>query len=79
MRRLRARLTRFSELFRGKRSERELAEELDNHLQLHIEDSLRAGMSAEEARRQALIKLGGSNSIRSARSEFLVGTLPSRS
>jgi putative ABC transport system permease protein len=29
------------------------------HLQLHIEDNLRAGMSAEEARRQARIKLGG--------------------
>ena len=39
--------------------EAELAAELESHLQFHIEDNLRAGMSAEEARRQALIKLGG--------------------
>ena len=32
---------------------------MESHLQLHIEDRLRAGMSAEEARRQALLKLGG--------------------
>jgi putative ABC transport system permease protein len=39
--------------------DRELDEELESHLQLHIEDNVRAGMSPEEARRQALIKLGG--------------------
>ena len=39
--------------------DRELAEELESHLQMHIEDNLRAGMTPEEARRQALIKLGG--------------------
>jgi predicted permease len=43
---------------RGSR-DRELSEELESHLQLHIEDNLRAGMSHEEARRAALIKLGG--------------------
>src|SRR5690348_4986651 len=37
----------------------ELAAELESHLQFHIEDNLRAGMSPEDARRQALIKLGG--------------------
>lgn len=37
----------------------DLAAELESHLQLHIEDNLRAGMTSEEARRQALIKLGG--------------------
>ncbi len=35
------------------------AEEMESHLQMHIEDNLREGMSPEEARRQALIKLGG--------------------
>jgi hypothetical protein len=34
-------------------------EELESNLQFHIEDNLRAGMSPEEARRQALIRLGG--------------------
>jgi predicted permease len=59
MRRLRAWLTRFGELFRGKRNQQELAEELETHLQLHFEDNLHAGMSPDEARRRALIKLGG--------------------
>jgi predicted permease len=59
MRRLRVWCLRFAELFRKERRDRELAEELESHLQLHIEDNLRAGMSAAEARRHALIKLGG--------------------
>ncbi len=59
MRRLRAWLARLGGLFHRKRRDRELAAEMESHLQMHIEDNLRAGMSAEEARRQALIKLGG--------------------
>jgi putative ABC transport system permease protein len=46
-------------LFNKQRRERDFAEELESHLQMHIEDNLRAGMTAEEARRDALIKLGG--------------------
>jgi hypothetical protein len=46
-------------LLKRKRREHEFAEELESHLAMHIEDNLRAGMSPEEARRQALIKLGG--------------------
>src|SRR5262249_37882862 len=34
-------------------------EELESHLAMHIEDNLRAGLSPEEARRRALVKLGG--------------------
>jgi putative ABC transport system permease protein len=41
------------------RSDHELAEEFESHLELHIEDNLRAGMSLTEARRQALLKFGG--------------------
>ena len=37
----------------------ELDAELESHLQLHIEDNVRAGMSPEDAARQARIKLGG--------------------
>jgi putative ABC transport system permease protein len=59
MRQLRAFFVRLSELFRKRRRERELAAELESHLQLHIEDHLRSGMTPEEARRQALLKLGG--------------------
>lgn len=59
IRQLRAWLVRLTGLFRQKDRERELAEELEGHLQMHIEDNLRAGLTPEEARRQALIKLGG--------------------
>src|SRR6267154_937376 len=59
MRRLRTWLLRLGELFRKDRRERELAAELDSHLQLHIDDNLRAGMTAAQARREALMKLGG--------------------
>ena len=59
MRELRAWCLRFAGLFRKERRDCELAEELESHLQMHIEDNLRSGMNPAEARRQALIKLGG--------------------
>ena len=59
MRRLRAWLLRFGGLFDKERRERELAAEMQSHLEMHMEDNLRAGLNAGEARRQALIQLGG--------------------
>ena len=59
MRRLRSVLVRLVGWFSGNRREREWTDEFESHLQLHIEDNLRAGMSAEEARREALLKFGG--------------------
>src|ERR1700726_4189382 len=59
MRELRAWCLRFTGLFQKERRDHELAEELESHLQMHIEDNLRSGMKLEEARRQALVKLGG--------------------
>jgi putative ABC transport system permease protein len=59
MRSLRALFIRLAALFRKDRRDRELASEMETHLQLHIADNLRAGMTATEARRQAFIKLGG--------------------
>ena len=59
MRKLRAWCLRIIGMFGRRRRERELAEELESHLQFHIEDNRRAGMTAAEARRQAMIKLGG--------------------
>jgi len=57
---LRSTLTRFLNLFRNhSRHDRELSAELASHLQLHIDDNLRAGLSPDEARRAALLKLGG--------------------
>jgi putative ABC transport system permease protein len=52
-------LLRFTNLFRKSRTDREFEAEMRSHLELHIQDNLRAGMSPEEARRQALLKLGG--------------------
>jgi len=59
MRRLRSLFLRFASRFRRQEHDRDFSAEMQAHLQLHIEDNLRAGMSAEEARRQARIKLGG--------------------
>src|SRR5579864_9022021 len=59
MRRIRAFFFRLAGFVNRNRRERELAEELESHLLLHIEDNLRSGMTPVEARRQALIKLGG--------------------
>ena len=56
---LRALWFRLRGLVESERMERDFAIELESHLELHIEDGLRAGLSAEDARRQALIKLGG--------------------
>jgi hypothetical protein len=64
MRRLRAWFLRLGGLFGKERQERELAEELDSHIQMHMEDNLRRGMTPEEARRDALIKLGGIESTK---------------
>jgi len=56
---IRAVLLRFANLFRKRKLDGDLSAELESHLQFHIDDNLRAGMSPSEARRQALLKLGG--------------------
>ncbi len=59
LRPLRAWFLRLGGLFRKDRRERDLADEISSHLDMHTEDNRRLGMSDEEARRQALIQLGG--------------------
>ncbi|HYL64094.1 MAG TPA: ABC transporter permease [Candidatus Methylomirabilis sp.] len=59
MSRFRAFLHRLAGLVGRNLRERDFQHELDSHLQLHIEENLRAGMSADRARREALMKLGG--------------------
>ena len=59
VRQLRAWIFRFGGLFGQEARDRELAEELQSHLEMHIEDNLRAGMTPAEAQRQAHLKLGG--------------------
>jgi putative ABC transport system permease protein len=64
MRRLRAFFLRLAGWRGQAHRERELAAEFESHLQMHIEDNLRAGMSADEARREALVKFGGMESTK---------------
>ncbi len=59
MRALRAWLLRLGAMFRRKPGDTELREELASHLQMHIDDNVRAGMTLGDARREALMKLGG--------------------
>lgn len=59
MRILRVFLSRLGGLFHKERRDRELADEIESHLHLHIDDNLRAGMNLEAARRAAILKLGG--------------------
>ena len=59
MRTLKALWRRLRGVFSSERGERDFADELDGHVAMHIEDGVRAGLSREEARRQALIRLGG--------------------
>lgn len=66
MKMLRAMCARFAGLFRREGRDDELAAEMDAHVQMHIEDNLRIGMSPDEARRQALIKLGGMEQAKEA-------------
>lgn len=61
---LRAAVLRLRGCFAGERRDREIEDELQSHLALHVEDNLRAGMTREEARRQALLQLGGIESIK---------------
>jgi macrolide transport system ATP-binding/permease protein len=66
MRRLRAWLVRLTGIVPSDRREREMAEELETHLQMHTEDNVRAGMTRAEARRQAVLKLGGIEATKEA-------------
>jgi putative ABC transport system permease protein len=59
MRRARAWLLRLVGVFTGHRRDHEFTEELESHLAMHVEDNVRAGMTPGEARRHALVKLGG--------------------
>jgi hypothetical protein len=53
-------------LFKKQQKDQELDDEIESHLQMHIEDNLRLGMTLKEARREAMIKLGGIESAKEA-------------
>ena len=56
---LRAWSRRVHSMFRKEQLDRELDAEFASHLEMHVADNLRAGMTPEAARRDALLKLGG--------------------
>jgi putative ABC transport system permease protein len=59
MTQLRIWISRFRGLFGKQKRDNDFAAELESHVLMHIEDNLRAEMTPEQARRQALLKLGG--------------------
>lgn len=59
MERLRVWFSRLGGALGKARREREFSAEMESHLQMHIEDNMRTGMSPDQARREALLKLGG--------------------
>src|SRR5271154_2910553 len=66
MRKLRALWFRLRGMSCSERDAGDLTAELESHLAMHIEDGVRSGLSHEEARRQALIKLGGLEQTKAA-------------
>ena len=46
--------------------QRDFDAELRSHLEMHVEDNIRAGMTREQARREALVALGGVAPLREA-------------
>jgi predicted permease len=57
-------LARIFSFFRKRELDREFDAELSAHLEMCIEDYLQQGLSAEEARRRAMISLGGMDAAR---------------
>jgi putative ABC transport system permease protein len=69
MRKLRAFVLRLVGLVRRQRAEDEFAAELESHVALHTDAGVRAGLAPQDARRQALIYLGGVEQARQAQRE----------
>ncbi len=67
MRKLRALCIRFTGLLHSGRRDHDFSDELDSHIAMHIADGVRSGLSPEEARRRALIELGGAEQARQSR------------
>jgi putative ABC transport system permease protein len=57
-------MTRVARWFRRKRLDRDLDKELQFHLDQHVSDLVATGMSADDARRQARIEIGGVDQVK---------------
>jgi hypothetical protein len=69
MRKLRALWMRLRGVLHRVQADEEFNAELESHIAMHMEDGIRAGLSPLEARRQALIRLGGAEQARQAHRE----------
>src|SRR5580692_2630243 len=69
MPKLRAFWIRLRDMFSIRRNNRDFDAEIESHVAMHTEDGIRAGLTPSEARRQALIRLGGAEQTRQAHRE----------
>src|SRR5262249_58445688 len=60
-------------LFHRSRTEQELTEELDAYLEMVVELKIKEGLNPEEARRAALIELGGREQVKEKVREVRMG------
>jgi macrolide transport system ATP-binding/permease protein len=56
-------LNRIANLFRRGKIDREIDAELRSHIEMRIEDNIAAGMSATEARHDALLRFGNRSAL----------------
>ena len=66
MRTLRALMIRLANVMRRQPADAGIQEEIEAHIAMDTERGLRSGLSEAEARRQALIRLGGAQQVREA-------------
>ncbi len=66
MKAMRAWIFRLAGLFRKARNEREMGDEIENHIAMYVADQMRSGVTQEEAHRNAVLHLGGLEPLREA-------------
>ena len=69
MRKLRALWMRFKGMLHPGRGDHEFSAELESHIAMHVDDGVRSGLSPAEARRSAMLRLGGTEQVRQAQRE----------
>jgi macrolide transport system ATP-binding/permease protein len=74
MRKLRAWMMRFAGLFPGANREQDFTAEIESHIAMDVEEKVRGGMDPVEARREAILQLGGLERTKQAYRER--GTVP---
>src|SRR5215813_11184719 len=57
-------ISRLRGAFSRGRGDSDLAEELESHIQMQTDDNIRLGMAPGEARRAAVLKFGGLESVK---------------